>query len=408
MPEPEPAVAEGDTRARRRRRPAAKKKAAKKKGGPAARPAIIPSQNVDHTTPPAVLEGVIYPVLGEPVDLDPCSNPNSIVRARRSIMLPPEDGAAVPAGWEVGDGLKIEWRGKVFFNPPYGDKLITPFILKAIASYRHNGAEIIGLLPASVSAEWFDLVVGTARAAFLWGPGEGGRRLQFGGNEHGATFASVVAYWGPDLPKFVRHAIRCCHPWYPEYDLRLTRAMLADANGSGEAMRGGLALADDLLAMNRHDDLASALLALGDTTVGEIMDYGRSAILQRIQGLSAYELASALVCSTRPGVHWMERRLPRTPAPADPRQLGLPEAEKTRSADETVDDAVMRHVRGAGEAGLGATQLMDCLKISRGEVRGALQRLRKAETVIKTGTTNRAAYVAAGEEGQQDATGQSK
>jgi hypothetical protein len=42
---------------------------------------------------------------------------------------------------------------------------------------------------------------------------------------------------------------------------------------------------------------------------------------------------------------------------------------------------------------------MEGLNLSRGEARGALQRLRKQEKVIKTGTTNRAAYVAVREEG---------
>ncbi len=386
MPKQKAASAARKTRSPKKKRRAKRRADPPAKSSGPARPAIIPSQSLHHCTPPVVAEGIIYPVLGDPVDLDPCSNPDSIIRARRAVMRPE-------------DGLSFPWRGKVFVNPPYGDKEISPFIEKIVSDSRHNGAEIIALIPANVSAEWFDLVAATARAAFLWGPGEGGRRLKFGGNEHHATFASVVAYWGPNLPLFVRHAIRFCHPWFPEYDLRLTRAILGDAGGAAQEGIGDIAIADQLLALNRHDDLASALIALGSATVGDVMDWGRSAILHRLRALPTYELAAALVCSTRPGVHWLDRRLPRTPSPSHPAQLGLPEPEPGRLADESVDEAVVRHLRRAGAPGLAARELTDRLGASPGEIQGALRRLRRAEIVIKKGNNKKAAYVAqAGEE----------
>lgn len=377
--------------------PAAAKKRARKSGRAAkkrtrsspsrdGRPAILPSQSVHHCTPPVVLDGIVYPVLGDPVDLDPCSNPNSIVRARRAVMLPE-------------DGTKISWRDKkVYANPPYGDKEIIEFIQKIVAEYRHNGAEVIALIPANVSAEWFDLVAATARAAFLWGPGEGNRRLKFGGNEHGATFASVVAYWGPNLALFVRHAIQFCHPWFPEYDLRLTRALVGDAGGVSQRGVANVALAEELLAMNRHDDLASALIALGSATVGDVMDWGQTVLRERIRSLSTYELAAALVCATRPGVHWLDRRLPRTPALAHPAQLGLPAAEPARLPDESVEQAAVRHLRGAGGAGLVARDLAARIGISPKQLQTPLRRLRKEGIVIKRGTSRNAAYVAQAKE----------
>lgn len=356
------------------------KKAKKKRKATAhtSRAAILPSQSVDHGTPPVVAEGIIYPVLGDPVDLDPCSNADSIIRARRKVMKP-------------DDGLAIPWRGRVFVNPPYGDKLIRPFIEKIVVEHRHHGAEIIALIPANVSTEWFDLVAATARCAFFWGPGDGGRRLRFIGNEMNATFASCVAYWGPNMGLFVRHAIRYCHPWYPGYDLSLTRAFLADAVGATDPLPVGIA--DELLALNRHDDLAAALVALGGTTLGEIMDHGRSALLHRLRALPAYELASALVCATRPGTHWLERRLPRTPKPVHQGQLAFPHPEPARQPDESVEDALLRHIVAAGLDGLSAAALADRLALPKAKVASALRGLRAREIVRMKGKSRKATYV---------------
>lgn len=385
MPKRKPAPAGATSRASARRtsgRSKSKKEEPPKKA--ATRATILPSQSVDHGTPPVILDGIVYPVLGDPVDLDPCSNTDSIVRARRALTI-------------KENGLSVRWSGKIYVNPPYGDKEIRPFIEKIVAEYRHNGAEIIALLPAQVSAQWFDLVAATARAAFFWGPGDGGRRLRFLGNTESAAFHSVVAYWGPNLPLFTRHAIRFCHPWYPAYDLSLTRALLGDASGADG--QTDMAVAEDLLTLNRHDDLAAALVALGGATLGSIMDYGRSALLHRLRSLSAYELASALVCSTRPGVHWLERRLPRTPSPHVPNQLTLPAAEPVRGPDESVDDAVLRHITAAGPEGIRVVDVVDALAIQAKEVQGALRRLRASEIVVKRGTGKKVIYARSGEEG---------
>ena len=51
------------------------------------------------------------------VDLDPCSNPRSTVRARQTYSL------------EAGqDGIALPWIGSVFCNPPFAD--IYPWALK--------------------------------------------------------------------------------------------------------------------------------------------------------------------------------------------------------------------------------------------------------------------------------------
>lgn len=355
----------------------------KKARSRASRAAIMPSQRVDHCTPPVVADGIIYPVLGKPFDLDPCSNKKSILLARRSVMLP-------------DDGKAISWRNlKVFVNFPFGEEN-EEWIKKIVTESRHHGAEVIGLFPANVSAKWFDLVVATARACFFWGPGDGGRRVTFMDNDNAATFTCCIAYWGPNLNTFVQHAIRYCHPWFPEYDLRLVRAILAEREQTTPTL--GLAVAEELLAQSRHDDLAAALVALGDAPLRDVLAWGRSSISNRLLSLSTYELASALVCAPRTSAQWLERRLPRTPAPSAPNQLGLRMPEPGRQPDEAVEDAVYRHIRAAGREGLPAGEIEQRLSLGTAEVRNAIRQLRESARVTKTGTTRKPAYAAIGEE----------
>ncbi len=54
------------------------------------------------------------------VDLDPCSNGRSTVRARRSITLDCKTGKR--RGFEWGNGLRISWENQsVFCNPPWSN-----------------------------------------------------------------------------------------------------------------------------------------------------------------------------------------------------------------------------------------------------------------------------------------------
>jgi hypothetical protein len=83
------------------------------------------------------------------VDLDPCSNPRSTVRARRRYSL------------EMRlDGLKLPWVGSVFLNWPYSDPL--PWAIKLreeLASGRCTQA--IVLCKHDSSTEWWrELVKG--------------------------------------------------------------------------------------------------------------------------------------------------------------------------------------------------------------------------------------------------------
>ena len=67
------------------------------------------------------------------VDIDPCSNPRSHVRARRRLMV--ENG---------DDGLIERWDGTAFLNIPYSDP--DPWAEKLLREWRDNHLDDVGIL----------------------------------------------------------------------------------------------------------------------------------------------------------------------------------------------------------------------------------------------------------------------
>lgn len=114
-----------------------------------------------------------------PIDLDPCSNANSIVGAEQSISLP-------------GDGLADDWicgpRSIVYCNPPYG-RQIGPWIQKCALVGSGNG-NVVALIPASTDTRWWHNHVAHAAAICFWRG-----RLKFVGAEAGAKFPSALVLW---------------------------------------------------------------------------------------------------------------------------------------------------------------------------------------------------------------------
>ena len=119
-------------------------------------------------------------VMGK-IDLDPCSNETSPIPANQRITL--ED-----------NGLKISWHGKVYLNPPYGQKEWIEHLYTQWQS--SNITEAIVLTAARTDTEWFKLLREFPRC-FIKG------RLKFGNNSNRAPFASVVFYLGDNIPKFI-------------------------------------------------------------------------------------------------------------------------------------------------------------------------------------------------------------
>jgi hypothetical protein len=131
------------------------------------------------------------------IDLDPCSNEYSIVKAETEFLLP------------ENDGLKEEWNfSNIYINPPYGsDKergtTIKHWLAKCVLSQEKYGSEILALIPvAANTGHWKQSVFGKARAiCFLYDT-----RLKFLENGldvgKGAPMACCMVYWGTDYNKF--------------------------------------------------------------------------------------------------------------------------------------------------------------------------------------------------------------
>ncbi len=104
-------------------------------------------------------------------DMDVCANPEN---AKCEKFFSPEM-----------DGLKQNWNGMCWCNPPYG-KEIGKWIQKAAESV-HGGATTIMLIPARTDTKWFhEFIYGKAEVRFLRG------RLKFGNAKNYAPFPSMI------------------------------------------------------------------------------------------------------------------------------------------------------------------------------------------------------------------------
>lgn len=86
------------------------------------------------------------------------------------------------------DGLKQEWTGVCWCNPPYGRK-IGLWVEKAAKAE----CTVVMLLPARTDTRWFhDYIYGYAEIRFIKG------RLKFGGCDNSAPFPSMICVFRKD------------------------------------------------------------------------------------------------------------------------------------------------------------------------------------------------------------------
>lgn len=156
----------------------------------------INSLSQDWGTPEKYVQAV-KEFFGGEIDLDPCSNQYSIVRAKVEYMLPEKDG------------LKDGWHSRrIYVNPPYGlDRKratgIKNWLYRCAQTHKNFGSEILALVPvATNTGHWKKYVFGKACAlCFLYDT-----RLKFlvngenGGK--GAPMSCVMIYWGDDFDRF--------------------------------------------------------------------------------------------------------------------------------------------------------------------------------------------------------------
>ncbi len=138
-------------------------------------PVLYSSKSDDWPTSPAFFAKMVRRY--GPFDIDVCASPEN---AKCPRYFTPEI-----------DGLKQQWVGRCWMNPPYG-RLIPPWIRKAAESAM-MGATVVCLLPARVDTRWWkDWVEPYAtQIEFIRG------RLRFGDGKYPAPFPSAVVVFTP-------------------------------------------------------------------------------------------------------------------------------------------------------------------------------------------------------------------
>lgn len=154
------------------------------------------SKNKEWNTPQKYVD-VVSKFFNGQIDLDPCSNKFSIVKAYREFILPEKDG------------LKEEWYYKrIFVNPPYGNDPIRgtnikDWFKKCVDTQEYYQSEILLLVPvATNTTHWKNYVFGEAEAiCFL-----ADTRLKFlvDGEDKGkgAPMACAMVYYGDNYQLF--------------------------------------------------------------------------------------------------------------------------------------------------------------------------------------------------------------
>jgi hypothetical protein len=188
---------------------------------------IATSKRSDWCTDEDVLD-IARTTFGGQIGLDPCSNSESIVNARKEFRLGrPVPGQYAP-GLTIGDGLLLPWgREQTFVNPPFGTiyvhretmavvdaadwkqvpeaeraaydkKTIGMWTAKVRTEHDLYAAEVTLLVPASVdTGPWHRDIWSTASAVgFFKG------RLKFRGADACAPMACALAYFGHRPQRF--------------------------------------------------------------------------------------------------------------------------------------------------------------------------------------------------------------
>lgn len=97
------------------------------------------------------------------------------------------------------DGLKQEWYGTCWMNPPYGRE-IGKWMKKAYKESKENGATVVCLVPARTDTAWWHEYAMKGEITFLRG------RLKFGGAKDNAPFPSAVVVFDGHKPERMTEA----------------------------------------------------------------------------------------------------------------------------------------------------------------------------------------------------------
>ena len=147
--------------------------------------ALFSSKKSDWCTPKNIVDLVQQ---FRTIELDPCSNPNSIVGALETYSLENNQ-----------DGLALLWKSFNYVNPPYSKGKLIKWVAKAESEYVQNCVESIVLVPARTDTKWFHKHCSQNTICFIKG------RLKFLGAPSSAPFPSMLVYYGNDDANFELH-----------------------------------------------------------------------------------------------------------------------------------------------------------------------------------------------------------
>lgn len=141
-------------------------------------------------TPPEIIEAARC-TMGS-IDLDPATTRrvNDKVVKARTIFTARENG------------LKREWYGNVWLNPPFGRRIINVWVRKAcLEMYRPGVTSMCVLTYSSTGTTWFNMMMGSMVAVCIlsWRTNFLNADLE---PTSGATKSCVVFYHGPDIDRF--------------------------------------------------------------------------------------------------------------------------------------------------------------------------------------------------------------
>lgn len=138
------------------------------------------SDSAEWYTPPEIIERTTKAI--GTIDLDPCSPTSPTIPAATTFT-------------KEANGLRFDWCGNVYMNPPYGRE-IGEWVTKLVTEHREGRTkEAIALVPARVDTDWFRQFRDFA-ICFIDG------RLKFSGHDNSAPFPSAVVYLGSNLDRF--------------------------------------------------------------------------------------------------------------------------------------------------------------------------------------------------------------